>query len=114
MPNFDPYNINFFGHKLDPYRVVDIFRISHPAMQQIAKKVLRGGSKHKDLEADARDIITSAQRFLDMRAEERAWATQPEFNFGVNVAAGLPPYIEDTCPFCDGGPWNNGVCVCPK
>ena len=79
--SLDPYNIDFNGHKLDPYRVIDIFEIRHPAMQQIVKKALRQGSKHKDEEQDARDIITSAQRFLDMKAEERRWKTEPPLPF---------------------------------
>jgi hypothetical protein len=101
---FDPYNINFNGHKLDPYRVIDLFQITNPALQQAVKKLLRCGSKHKTAEEDARDCITSCQRFLDMKAEERAWANQPELPFAEN----------HTCPICDGGPGNNGVCVCPK
>ena len=89
---FDPYNVNFNGHKLDPYRVIDIFQIKHPAMQQIVKKALRQGAKHKDEEEDAREIISSAQRFLDMKAEERRWKTEPELPFAEPAA--------DPCPDC--------------
>jgi hypothetical protein len=80
--SFDPYNVNFNGHKLDPYRVIEIFKITHPAMQQIVKKVLRQGAKHKNAEEDARDIISSAQRFLDMKDEERKWKDQMALNLG--------------------------------
>ena len=94
---FDPYNIDFNGHKLDPYRVIEIFQITHPAMQQVLKKVLRQGSKHKDEEQDARDIITSAQRFLDMKTEERRWKTEPELPFAETSGDGTGQAL----PKCD-------------
>lgn len=78
---FDPYNVNFNGFKLDPYRVIEIFQITDPAIQQILKKALRFGGKHKTALEDAEDIRTSAIRFLEMRAEESSWKNQPELPF---------------------------------
>ena len=76
----DPYNVIFRGHKLDPYRVCQIFEVSHPAVQQIVKKGLRLGSKHKVTKEDLMDIKTSAERALEMIAEDDAWENQ-EFKY---------------------------------
>lgn len=78
---FDPYNINFNGFKLDPYRVIEIFQITDPAAQQILKKALRFGLKHKDQSQDMEDIRTSAIRWQEMRAEESRWKNEPELPF---------------------------------
>lgn len=78
---FDPYNINFNGHKLDPYRVIDIFKITFPPIQQIIKKALRCGKKHKSTIEDLREIISSAQRAIEMIEENERWENQPELPF---------------------------------
>lgn len=122
---FDPYNINFNGFKLDPYRVIEIFQITDPAAQQILKKVLRFGLKHKDQSQDMEDIRTSAVRWQEMRAEEIRWKNEPELPFAEGEFEDCPSCMRShpkggncpacfICPICDGGPGNNGVCHCPK
>lgn len=74
---FDPYNVPFAGAKLDPYRVIELFRISHPAIQQAIKKLLRCGGKHKTTAQDVEDAITSLQRWQEMEEENRKLQHQP-------------------------------------
>lgn len=66
----DPYNVTFHGHKLDPYQIGVLFGITHPALFQILKKVLRSGRKHKDISQDVAEIISSAVRWQEMQEEE--------------------------------------------
>lgn len=66
----DPYNVRFRGGRLDPYRVAVLYGITHPALQQALKKLLRLGQKHKTEDEDAQEVITSMQRFLEMRQED--------------------------------------------
>lgn len=66
----DPYAITFQGARLDPYRIAALYGITHPALQQALKKLLRLGQKHKTVEEDAAEVITSMQRFLEMREED--------------------------------------------
>lgn len=120
---FDPYGVVFNGVKLDPYRVADAFQITHPALAQALKKLLRCGAKHKTAEEDVREVMSSCQRFLDMKAEESAFSGQPSL-FDTPLAC---PHCEAarsqahaldcpryTCPVCDGGPGNDNTCACPR
>lgn len=114
QPPFDPYNVNFFGHKLDPYRVIEIFRITDPALQQIVKKGLRWGGKHKTHAEDMADIISSGQRWQEMRREDAMHANQPELPFKpesrvINghrikrVDECTCDHHKHDCPTCDHG-----------
>jgi hypothetical protein len=56
---------------IDVYRIIDIFEITCPAAQHVLKKVIATGKRgHKDVKRDWEDIIDSAQRKLEMLAEE--------------------------------------------
>ncbi len=61
----------FMGVKIDIYRVLYIFGITHPAQQHAIKKLLRAGKGHKDLERDIAETIETLERWQAMLAEER-------------------------------------------
>ena len=57
--------------KIDVYRIIDIFEITDPVAQHILKKCIATGKRgHKDEKRDWQDILDSAQRRLDMIAED--------------------------------------------
>lgn len=56
---------------VDIYRVLQLFDVSHPAVQHAAKKVLcAGGRGSKDWAKDIQEAIDSLQRALDMHKED--------------------------------------------
>lgn len=63
----DVSNLQF----VDVYRVLDLFDVTHPAVQHAAKKVLCAGQRGaKDWEKDIQEAIDSLQRALDMHKED--------------------------------------------
>jgi hypothetical protein len=57
--------------KLDPYRITQIYDMGDFALQTILKKTLCAGNRgYKDLRKDLEDIITAAQRKLEMLEED--------------------------------------------
>jgi hypothetical protein len=66
------YDFMFNGVKIDPYRIFDIYKVTHPALQHAAKKILRAGRSIKSLDQDIDEAIASLQRFKEMRNEERS------------------------------------------
>lgn len=57
--------------EIDIYRVLEIFNVTDPVLQHIAKKALCAGNRgHKDFRKDVRDIFDSAKRKLDMLDED--------------------------------------------
>lgn len=58
--------------QIDVYRVLELFGVTDPVMQHIAKKALvSGGRGHKDQRRDVQDIADSANRKLAMLDEDR-------------------------------------------
>lgn len=56
---------------VDVYRVLQMFEVTHPAVQHAAKKVLcAGGRGAKDWAKDIQEAIDSLQRALDMHKED--------------------------------------------
>ena len=56
---------------VDVYRVLDLFDVTHPAVQHAAKKVLCAGQRGaKDWAKDIQEAIDSLQRALDMHKED--------------------------------------------
>lgn len=81
-----PYN------KIDVYRIIEIFEITDPAAQHILKKCIATGKRgHKDEQRDWEDIRDSAQRRLDMLAEDSRIAAVKSF---TRVITG--PVFEDS------------------
>lgn len=64
------YKFSFKGVKLDPYRIFQVYQITHPAQQHGIKKLLRAGNSVKSLEQDIDEVIVTLQRWKEMIAEE--------------------------------------------
>ncbi len=56
---------------IDVYRVLELFNVTDPCLQHIAKKALCAGLRgHKGLDRDIQDIIDTATRKLEMMNEQ--------------------------------------------
>lgn len=56
---------------IDVYRVLELFSVTHPALQHAAKKILAAGCRGaKDWEKDVQEAIDSLNRALQMREED--------------------------------------------
>jgi hypothetical protein len=56
---------------IDVYRVIELFEVTHPALQHALKKVLCAGDRGaKDWEKDVQEAIDSLNRALQMRVED--------------------------------------------
>ena len=64
------YQYFYKGIKLDPYRIIEVYKITHPAHQQAVKKILRAGASIKDLNQDINETIEALQRWKEMILEE--------------------------------------------
>lgn len=65
-----PYNHQFQGQRLDPYRILEVYGITHPAQQHAIKKLLRAGHGHKPLVQDIDETIASLNRWKEMIEED--------------------------------------------
>lgn len=77
------YRFTFRGVKLDPYRIMAIYGIEHPAHQHALKKLLRAGRSIKSLAQDIDEVILSLNRWKEMLDEDgntEAKETNPERN----------------------------------
>ena len=78
--------------KIDVYRIIDIFEITDPVAQHILKKCIATGKRgHKDVERDWQDIVDSAQRKIQMLAEDKTAKAVKSFN---GIIAG-PVFAQD-------------------
>lgn len=64
------YTKTYKGIKLDVYRIIQIFEVNDPALQHALKKILRCGRSHKSAEQDAREVIESMERYIEMLKED--------------------------------------------
>ena len=64
------YDFTYKGIKLDPYRILEVYGITHPAQQHAIKKLLRAGKSVKTLERDIGEVIESLERWLTMMTED--------------------------------------------
>lgn len=64
------YRFSFNGVKLDPYRILQVYGITHPAQQHAIKKLLRAGESVKLLVQDIDEVILSLNRWKEMLGEE--------------------------------------------
>lgn len=65
------YRFMYRGIKLDPARIIMIYDAKHPMQQAIIKKSLCTGNRgKKSLVDDIKDIITAAERWLEMIEED--------------------------------------------
>lgn len=72
LGNAEVYAVTIAGIKLDPYRILDAYEITHPAHQHAGKKLLRAGRSHKTLREDIAEIISTLRRWLEMIDEDSA------------------------------------------
>lgn len=70
----DPYTIKIGGVIADPYRIAIEYGLD-PILGQALKKILRCGRKHKSAEEDAKEVITTMERWLEIQRERAAEAT---------------------------------------
>jgi hypothetical protein len=63
------YKFSFNGVKMDPYRIMDVYGISHPAQQHAIKKLLRAGKSVKSLRQDVEEVQMTLIRWLEMMDE---------------------------------------------
>lgn len=65
------YRFEYKGIKLDPARVCMIYNQTDLLLATIVKKSLCAGNRgHKDFKQDLKDIITAAERRLEMLDED--------------------------------------------
>ena len=65
------YRYTYKGVKIDPYRILDVYQITHPAHQHAIKKLLRLGRSVKDTEQDLKEVIMTLERWLEMIGEDK-------------------------------------------
>ena len=68
--DYEYYKYSYKGIKLDPYRILDIYKITCPAQQHAIKKLLRAGNSVKELKQDITEVIDTLKRKLEMLEED--------------------------------------------
>ena len=67
------YRHTYKGVNLDPFRIAQIYGVTDFALLTILKKCLCAGNRgHKDKRLDLQDIITAAQRAIEIMDEDNA------------------------------------------
>ena len=67
---------------VDVYRVLELFEVTHPAVQHAVKKLLVAGKRgSKEWEQDIREAVDSLNRALQMTAED---CNTPARMYGVS------------------------------
>lgn len=67
---YEYYKYSYKGVKLDPYRILSIYKITCPAQQHAIKKLLRAGNSIKELKEDITEVIDTLKRKLEMLEED--------------------------------------------
>ena len=70
LKEYEYYKYSYKGIKLDPYRILDIYKITCPAQQHAIKKLLRAGNSVKELKQDITEVIDTLKRKLEMLEED--------------------------------------------
>lgn len=67
------YRFEYKGIKLDPARILKIYGVQDPMIGTIVKKALCAGQRgKKSFREDIQDIITAAERMLEMMDEDES------------------------------------------
>lgn len=75
---------------IDVYRVIELFEVTHPALQHALKKILAAGNRGaKGWEKDVQEAIDSLNRALQMRAEDAG------VNVGLHVNEAMPKDMQN-------------------
>ena len=62
---------------IDVYRVIDLWKVDHPALQHALKKVLATGQRGaKGTDQDVQEAIDSLKRYQQMRLEDSSKPNQ--------------------------------------
>lgn len=65
------YRFMYKGVKLDPARIASVYEVQHPLQMAMLKKILCTGKRgHNSQVEDIKDIITAAERWLEMIEED--------------------------------------------
>ena len=64
------YKFEYKGIRLDPYRILDLYEINHPAHQHAIKKLLRAGKSLKSLRTDILEVAETLDRYIKMMDED--------------------------------------------
>lgn len=67
---YEHYNFKYKEIKIDPYRIMYEYKITHPAHQHALKKLLRAGNSIKNLKQDIQEVIDSLERWIEMIDED--------------------------------------------
>ena len=66
------YRHSFMGHKIDVYRVLEIFDVTDPVAQHIIKKLLRGENKGHTMNFVWNEVFQACDRKKEMMEEDSA------------------------------------------
>lgn len=66
------YKVRIGGVLVDPYRMILLLKITHPAHQHAFKKLWRIGRSRDAKKKDLRETIETLERWEDMNAEDVA------------------------------------------
>lgn len=95
------YTVTYKGIKLDLYRIIELYGITHPAHAHVAKKILRCGKTHKSLKVDIQESIDTLERWKQMISEDEDDQIDSKY---------------DPCPICHTVPSASGpfiqMCSC--
>ncbi len=83
----DPYDIQFAGRRVDPYRILRLYNIVDPCLQHAIKKLLRAGRGTKPIDEDVGEAINTLLRWSELREEDRA-----EERVSPEVLNGIEPH----------------------
>jgi len=70
MPKYSYYAFDYKGVRIDPYRILLQYGITHPAHQHALKKLLRAGRSVKSQLQDIDEVISSLERWKQMIVED--------------------------------------------
>ena len=65
------YRHSFMGHKIDVYRVLEIFKVTDPVAQHIVKKLLRGEKKGHTMDFVWDEVKQAVERKFEMMEEDK-------------------------------------------
>lgn len=78
LENYEYYNYKYKHIKIDPYRIMFEYKITHPAHQHALKKLLRCGKSVKEQKQDIKEVIDSLTRWLEMIEEDEVENSKPK------------------------------------
>lgn len=89
LENYEYYNFKYKEVKIDPYRIMFEYKITHPAHQHALKKLLRAGNSIKDLKQDIQEVVDSLERWIEMIDEDEQVAQKEN-----------PMSVQKSCATC--------------